>query len=238
MSQYSVADMMVVAIARRLKNNEKVFHGVASPVPMVATMLAKNSYAPKLVYLNIAGGVNTKPKKLEKSTDGPELIEGCASMFTLTDIFDLSARGELDVAFLSGVQIDVKGRLNVSAIGDFNKPKVRLPGGAGSAVLVPTVKKAFIWRTKHNKRTFVEKCDFVTTQGNIEYIFTPLCIFKKDEEGLKLDRIFKNSSLEEIIENTGFEIRYDEIVYEKEPTKEEMDLLDKIDPEKIREIEF
>ncbi|MCG8515773.1 MAG: hypothetical protein MI740_16655 [Halanaerobiales bacterium] len=130
MGQYSTADMMVVAIARRLKNNQKIFHGVASPIPMVSIMLSKKLYAPELVYLNIAGGVNACPTKLPKSTDCSELLGGSASMFTLTDIFDLSARGELDVAFLSGVQIDKKGRLNVSAIGEFNKPKVRLPGGA------------------------------------------------------------------------------------------------------------
>ena len=54
------------------------------------------------------------------------------------EVFDLSMRGGLDVAFLSGVQFDALGHVNASVIGDYHKPKVRLPGGAGSAVLIPT----------------------------------------------------------------------------------------------------
>lgn len=237
---YHVADFMAVAIARRLRNEDKVFHGVASPLPMVAILLAKNLYVKDLTYLNITGGINVLPQKLSKSTDGPELTYQTEGVFDLSDIFDLGARGELDVAFLSGVQIDVKGRLNSSVIGEYDTPKVRLPGGAGSAVLVPNVKRAFIWRTKHDQRSMVETVDFVTTQGNVYKVFTPLCIFGKDEEGLYLDRLLGETSLEEVKKMTGFELRYEESKLQAEPlpTKEEMEMLNQIDPEGIRYIEF
>lgn len=237
---FHVSDMMAVAIARRLKNDDKVFHGVASPLPMVAILLAKNLYVENLTYLNITGGVNVLPEKLSKSTDGPELTYQTEGKFDLSDIFDLGARGELDVAFLSGVQIDGKGRLNSSVIGEYDTPKVKLPGGAGSAVLVPNVKKAFIWRTKHDPRTMVEQVDFVTTQGNVYKVFTPLCIFGKDEEGLYLDKLLGETSLEEVKKMTGFEIRYKKKPVEREPlpTQEEMDMLNTIDPSGIRYIEF
>lgn len=237
---FHVADLMAVAIARRLKNDDKVFHGVASPLPMVAILLAKNLHAENLTYLNITGGVNVLPEKLSKSTDGPELTYRTEGKFDLSDIFDLGARGELDVAFLSGVQVDGKGRLNSSVIGEYDAPKVKLPGGAGSAVLVPNVKKAFIWRTKHDPRTMVEHVDFVTTQGNVYKVFTPLCIFGKDEEGLYLDKLLGETSLEEVKKMTGFEIRYKKNQVESEPlpTQEEMDLLNRIDPSGIRFIEF
>lgn len=237
---YHVADLMAVAIARRLRNEDKVFHGVASPLPMVAILLAKNLYVKDLTYLNITGGVNVLPQKLSKSTDGPELTYQTEGEFDLSDIFDLGARGELDVAFLSGVQIDVKGRLNSSVIGEYDKPKVRLPGGAGSAVLVPNVKRAFIWRSKHDKRSMVEAVDFVTTQGNVYKVFTPLCIFGKDEEGLYLDRLLGETSLEEVEKMTGFQLRYEEhkLLAEPLPTKEELEMLDQIDPDGIRYIEF
>lgn len=238
--QYHVADLMAVAIARRLRNEDKVFHGVASPLPMVSILLAKKLYVSELTYLNITGGVNVLPAKLSKSTDGPELTDQTEGKFDLSDIFDLGARGGLDVAFLSGVQIDGKGRLNSSVIGEYDSPKVKLPGGAGSAVLVPNVKRAFIWRTKHDQRSMVETVDFVTTQGNVYKVFTPLCIFGKDSEGLYLDKLLGATSYEDVKKMTGFEIRLLEDTIESEhlPTKEEMEMLQEVDPEGIRYIEF
>ena len=98
---------------------------------------------------------------------------------TLTDLFDLAARGRLDTAFLSGVQIDGAGRINMSVIGDFARPTVRLPGGAGSAALMPRAKRTILWRTKHDPRVFVERLDFVTAQGNVDRVVTPLCVFRR-----------------------------------------------------------
>ncbi|SET24793.1 glutaconate CoA-transferase subunit B [Natronincola peptidivorans] len=236
--KYEPSDMMTIAIARLLKNDETVFHGVASPVPMVSILLAKELHAPNLIYLNIAGGVDAKPYKLPKSTDAPELLKGTRAIFKLEEIFDLSARGGLDVAFLSGVQIDKLGRVNSSVIGEYHKPKVRLPGGAGSACLIPTTKKAILWRTKHDKKVFVESCDFVTTQGNVHRVVTPLCIFKKDERGLILESIHPYTTLEEVQENTGFPLVYDSISYTPEPTQQELRALENVDPSRIRDIEF
>ncbi len=236
--EYKVSDMMVITIARALKGAKNAFHGVASPVPMTAILLAKRLYDDNLTYLNITGGVNVVPDELSISTDSYNLFKGTKSVFGLTDIFDLAARGGLDVAFLSGVQIDKNARLNNSVIGDYFKPKVRLPGGAGSAVLVPNCKRGFIWRTKHDKKSFVDKVDFVTTQGNVKYVFTPLCVFEKLENELILKSISPLSSLEEIKENTGFEIKYNNLEYIDIPTEEELKALYEIDPNNIRDSEF
>lgn len=234
-----VSDIMTCAMARILKDEETVFHGVSSHMPMAAVMLARSLHAPELVHLNIPGGVNPLAvKDAQYSSAGADLWNGAESIFPLSEVFDLSMRGKLDVAFLSGVQFDVNGNVNASVIGDYNKPKVRLPGGAGSAVLIPTVKKAIIWRTKHDKRTFVEKVDFVTTRGNIYKIITPLCIFKFEAGKLLLESIHPTSSLEEVIENTGFEIDFDNLIYTPEPSEEELRILKRIDPYDLRSKEF
>lgn len=234
-----VSDIMTCAIARMLKDGEKVFHGVSSHLPMVAMMLARSMHAPNLVHLNIPGGVNPKYiNDAHYSSAGADLLNGAEAVFPLAEVFDLAMRGQLDVAFLSGIQFDVNGNVNASVIGDYNKPKVRLPGGAGSAVLIPTVKKAIIWRTKHDKRTFAQKVDFVTTRGNLWKIVTPLCIFKFRDGKLWLDSIHPTSSLEEVIENTGFELNYSEIKYTPAPSEEEMKMLKKIDYNDFRSKEF
>ncbi|KOA18584.1 3-oxoadipate CoA-transferase subunit B [Clostridium homopropionicum DSM 5847] len=230
-----VSDIMTCALSRLLKDGENVFHGVSSHMPMVAIALAKATHGPNIVHLNIPGGVNPKSiKDAEYSSAGQELFKGSEAVLPLSEVFDLSMRGKLDVAFLSGVQFDVSGNVNASVIGDYNKPKVRLPGGAGSAVLIPTAKKAIIWRTKHDKRTFVEKVDFVTTRGNLWKIVTPLCVFEFKNGSLKLDSIHPTSSLEEVIENTEFKVVYDEVKYTPMPSEEELKALKRIDPYDLR----
>ena len=138
------------------------------------------------------------------------------------EVFDLSMRGGLDVAFLSGVQFDSRGHVNASVIGDYRKPKVRLPGGAGSAVLIPTARRAIIWRTKHDKRTFTGKVDFITARGNVSDIVTPLCVFTMHEGELILKSVHPTSSIEEVAANTGFPIRYFSIEQTPPPTSEEL----------------
>lgn len=238
-SNIRVCDVMTCAISRIIKDGDNVFHGVSSHMPMVAMMLARSLHAPNMTHLNIAGGVNPKSvKECSYSSAANELLNGAEAYFPLHEVFDLSMRGKLDVAFLSGVQFDNKGNVNASVIGDYHKPKIRLPGGAGSAVLIPTAKKAIIWRTKHDKRTFVEKCDFVTTRGNVHKIVTPLCVFKYEDGEIWLDSVHPTSYLEEVIENTGFEIKYKELRITPEPTEMELKMLKLIDPKDFRNIEF
>lgn len=239
LNEYRVCDIMVCSMARLINDGNTVFHGVSSHMPMIATLLAKATHAPSAVHLNIPGGVDPKIDKLQKySSAGTALTETSVSDFPLSDIFDLSMRGGLDVAFLSGIQFDNLGNVNASVIGDYKKPKVRMPGGAGSAVLIPTAKRAIIWRTKHDKRTFVKKVDFVTTRGNIDSIITPLCIFKMHQGELILDSIHPHSSIDEVANNTDFDIRYIEVKYTQAPTQFEMEMLNKIDPNDYRNMEF
>ncbi|WP_280770751.1 CoA-transferase subunit beta [Salipaludibacillus daqingensis] len=237
--EWQISDLMTCVIARLLKDRETVFHGVSSHLPMVAMQLAKQLHAPNLVHLNIPGGVNpTSLRETTYSSAGPDLLRSAESSFSLAEVFDLSMRGKLDVAFLGGIQFDVKGNVNASTIGPYKKPKVRLPGGAGSAVLIPTAKKAIIWRTKHDRRTFVEDVDFVTTRGNLWKIVTPLCVFGYRDGRLMLDAIHPNTTVEEVQENTGFKLQYDHIEYTKAPTREEMGVLRRVDPKNVRSLEF
>jgi len=239
MAESMIADMMAVAIARLLRDGERVFHGVASPLPMVATLLAKQLHAPNLVYLNITGSIDPSPESLPFSTVDPRLLKGTRSLVTLTDLFDLAARGELDTVFLSGVQIDAQGRINMSAIGPYERPKVRLPGGAGSACLMPTATRTILWRTKHDPRTFVEQVSFVTAAGRVDRVVTPLCIFQIRDGRLQVEMIFPYSSPEEVRQQTGFPVWADASTpIAPPPTAEELAALHAVDPEGVRWVEF
>ena len=232
-------EMMAVALARLLRPGETVFHGVASPLPMVATLLARRLHAPDLVSLNITGAVDATPESLPVSTVDPALLHGTRSLVTLAELFDLSARGRLDVAFLSGVQIDGAGRINLSAIGDYAHPAVRLPGGAGSAMLMPTARRVILWRTKHDPRTFVERLDFVTAAGNVDRVVTPLGVFVRDDGRLVVEGIHPGVAPAQFRAATGFAVDVGpETPVTPSPTAEELAALRAIDPKGVARSEF
>ncbi len=232
-------DIMAVSLARSLRDGETVFHGVASPLPMVAVLMAQRLHAPNLIYLNITGSTDPSPESLPISTVDPRLLQGTRSMVTLTDLFDLAARGRLDTAFLSGVQIDSRGRINMSVIGDFNHPKVRLPGGAGSAALMPSARRTILWRTRHDRRVFVPKLDFITAQGNVDRVVTPMCVFRRRNGKLAVESIHPGVTPDQLIAATGFAIDADEsTLVTPSPTAEELMTLAEVDPEGVSFSEF
>ncbi len=237
--QREAADRMAVFLARQIRDGETVFHGVASALPMTAILLARKAHAPGLVYLNIPGGVDAHPSSLPAATTGVQLMEHATAAFSLIETFDLSARGGLDLAFLGGAQIDSRGDINLSFIGDPARPKVRLPGGAGSAAILPTAKRTVLWRVVHDPRSFPERCGFVTASGRVDRVVTPLCIFKRIDGWLRVETRHAGVSSEAIRAATGFDPGPCEDAPETpEPAEEELSALEAIDPDGVRFREF
>ncbi len=233
------ADRVAVFLSRFIRDGEVVFHGVASPLPMTAIALAREIHAPNLTYLNIPGGVNPRPSSLPTSTVARQLMEGALSYFSLMEIFDLSARGKLDLAFLGGAQIDARGDVNLSFIGDPSAPKVRLPGGAGSAHILPTARRTVLWRTVHDARSFPERCSYVTASGGVAGVVTPMCVFQKENGRLQVESIHQGVTREALRAATGFDLGdLERAPFTSEPTAAERAALEVVDPECVRLREF
>jgi glutaconate CoA-transferase, subunit B len=127
----------------------------------------------------------------------------------------------------------------MSVIGDFAKPKVRLPGGAGSAAIMPRAKRTLIWRTKHDRRVFVEHLDFVTAAGNVDRVVTPLCVFRRVDGALIVESRHSWASPEQLVEATGFAITVDSSTpVTPELSTNERNLLTRIDPNGVSLTEF
>ncbi len=196
---------IVTNLARFIRPDEVTFSGVNSTPPMLACLLAKRAYDFDFVYLNVAGGVQPTPSKIPISSSDPILAEGSTAIFANEDFYDLCTRGGMDLCFLGAAQVDGRGRTNVSVIGDWHNPKVRLPGGGGGAVMLPTARRAVTWRTEHSTRTMVETLDFVTAAGGMHGVVTPLAVFVKRDDRLALQSWHPGASLAEVRERTGFE---------------------------------
>jgi len=196
---------IVVNLARQIRPGEIAFSGVNSTLPMLACLLAKRAYDFHFTYINVAGGVEPAPRKIPHSSSDPAIVAGSPAIFANEDFYDLCARGGIDLVYLGCAQIDGEGRTNVSAIGSWHDPKVRLPGGGGAAVMMPTAKRVATWRTEHSPRTLVEKLDFVTAAGNLAALVTPLAVFQRRHGRLALESWNPEATPADVVARTGFQ---------------------------------
>lgn len=230
-NQVSAFKYMVVNLARFIRPAEITFSGVNSSFPMLACLLAKRAYDFAFTYINVAGGVNPNPPNVPISSSDPILTTGTASIFGNEDFYDLSSRGGMDLCFLGAAQIDSRGRTNNSAIGSWQKPKVRLPGGGGGAVMLPTAKRSVTWRTEHSHRTLVEELDFVTAAGGMHGLVTPLGVFTLLEGRLTLQSYNPETTVEEVARRTGFSVDSRGVSPTLHPTPRELEALRYLDPD-------
>ena len=221
---------IVTNLARFIRPGEVTFSGVNSTPAMLACLLAKRAYDFDFIYINVAGGVQPSPSKIPISSSDPVLAEGSTSIFANEDFYDLCTRGGMDLCFLGAAQIDGRGRTNVSAIGDWHNPKVRLPGGGGGAVMLPTARRAVTWRTEHSKRTLVEELDFVTAGGGMHGVVTPIAVFVKREGRLALPSWHPEVTFAQVQQRTGFAFDAEGAQPTDPPTTAEVRALRSLDP--------
>ncbi|RTZ41517.1 glutaconate CoA-transferase [Candidimonas sp. SYP-B2681] len=232
---WSPFSYIVTNLARFIRPNEITFSGVNSTMPMLACLMAKNAYDWDFVYINVAGGVDPRPSTIPISSSDPALAEHTASIFDNEDFYDLCCRGRMDLTFLGAAQIDGEGNANNSVIGNWHQPKVRLPGGGGGAVMLPTARRSCTWRTEHSPRTFVEQLHFRTSWGGFHGVVTPIAVFIKKDNRLALQSWHPESSLEEVKARTGFAFEHADAKPTELPTEREIAALAALDPERAFE---
>jgi glutaconate CoA-transferase subunit B len=213
-------ETMIGALARQVRNGEWAACGTLSPLPAAALWLAKLTHAPAAEVF-VAG-----------SNDWP--FDG-----EWREFFDLAQAGRLNLFFLSGAQIDGQGNINLIAIGPYEEPKVRFPGGAGSAILAYMVEQVVLFKTDHAARGLVPRVDILTAPGytptlspwqrpgRVTRLITPKCIFELSPPAApNLASVHPGVTLAEVHELTGFEFRAAEPIPATPPlTAEARDLL-------------
>jgi glutaconate CoA-transferase subunit B len=248
---YSSAELMIINAARLLRDGDVVFVGVGQP--NLVCNLAKRTHAPNLVMIYEAGVIGAEPARLPLSIGDPTLVSGALSVVSMYDVFSLYLqRGNVDVGFLGGAQIDRFGNINATVIGsDYAHPKVRLPGSGGSQEISAWANRCYIM-TPHQKRRFPEKVDFMTSAGFLSgraerekaglrgkgplAVVTDLGILEPDETGeLILTALHPGKTAQEAIDNTGWALKVAASLRTTEPVMEkELKILrEELDPKGI-----
>ena len=245
---YSSAELMIVNAARLLKDGDVVFVGVGQP--NMACNLAKRTHAPNLTMIYEAGVIGAEPAHLPLSIGDPTLVSGALSVVSMYDIFsNYLQRGNVDVGFLGGAQIDRFGNINATLIGsDYAHPKIRLPGSGGAQEIAAWANRCYIM-TPHQKRRFPEKVDFLTSAGYLGGaggrekaglrgkgpigVVTDLGFMQPDETGeLILTALHPGKSAQMAIENTGWALKVAANLQTTQPvTEHELKILrEELDP--------
>lgn len=235
-------EMMTIAAARALKNEDVVFVGIG--MPSAASNLARLTHAPNITLIYESGTLATKPSALPLSIGDGELCETALTTVSVPEMFRYWLQGgRITVGFLGGAQIDRFANLNTTVVGPYDKPKVRLPGGGGAPEIANSCGEIFIIMAQ-GKRSFVDKLDFVTSLGHGEggdhrgrlgvktkgptRLVTDLCIFEPDPNSKEMTvvSIHPGITREKIQENTGWPVRYANNVAETPaPTAKELAVL-------------
>ncbi|MCX7700822.1 MAG: 3-oxoacid CoA-transferase [Gemmataceae bacterium] len=159
---YNAIELMICAAANALEDNKLVVVGTG--IPCAVAMLAQRTHAPNLTIMFEAGGVAPILPTMPISVGDSRTFHRGIMATSMAEIMQFCQRGMVDYTFLGGAQIDAYGNLNSTVIGDYERPKVRLPGSGGACDLA-----SFCWRTlvvtKHDRRRFAKRLDFLTTPG-------------------------------------------------------------------------
>ncbi len=160
----TASEKMAYRAAAELGARDVVFVGIG--LPNLACNLARATHAPDLFMIYESGAVGAIPERLPVSIGDPSLVTDSLQVVSQADIFQcFLQRGLIEVGFLGGAQIDRWGNINTTVIGPYENPKVRLPGSGGACEIAVHARRLLVIM-RMSKRTFVEKCDFVTSPGH------------------------------------------------------------------------
>ena len=220
MAQYNAMELMICTAAGLLEDGSTV--GVGTGAPCAAAMLAQKTCAPHLFVIFEAGGLAPRLPTMPISVGDSRTFHQGLMATSMNDVLELCQRGMVDYTFLGGAQMDAYGNLNSTVIGPHDRPSVRLPGSGGANDFA-----SFCWRTlvmtRHDRRRFVEKLDFLTTPGYLSgpgareaaglpegtgpyKVITDLAIMGYDAESkrMQVESLHPGVALAQVQENTGF----------------------------------
>lgn len=246
---YTPAESMVTAAARQIREGEVVFVGMR--LPLLGFLLAKSTHAPHSIGLYELGILRTTPAPEPILTMGdlPNL-SGAQWLADSLDVMSLLQRGEVDVGFIGGAQVDRFGNLNTSYIGGVEPGKLqtRLPGSGGACDLASLARRHVILMA-HEKRRFVSRVDYLTSpgygdgpgwrqraglpRGGPAAVITTLGVlhFDPDTCEMLLASTHPGVSVEQVMANTGWPLKLaPEVSRTPEPTAEELTILRRFDP--------
>ena len=235
-------EMMTIAASRALKNTDVCFVGIGAP--SAACNVARLTHAPDITLIYESGTIGTAPDVLPLSIGDGELCETAVTTVPVPEMFRYWLQGgRITVGFLGAAQLDRFGNINTTVIGDYDEPKVRLPGGGGAPEIATSSQEIYI-TMKQSRRGMVDKIDFFTSFGHGEggdererlgidtkgptLLITDLAIWKPDPvtKEFTVVSLHPGTTAEQVQETCGWPVKFADTLEETPaPTAEELSTL-------------
>ncbi|QIA22080.1 MULTISPECIES: CoA-transferase subunit beta [unclassified Mesorhizobium] len=238
-SDFTPNEMMTIAASRALSNNDVCFVGIGAP--SAACNVARLTHAPEITLIYESGTIGTAPDVLPLSIGDGELCETALTTVAVPEMFRYWLQGgRISIGFLGAAQLDRFGNINTTVIGDYRKPKVRLPGGGGAPEIATSCGQIFI-TMKQATRGFVEKLDFYTSFGHGDggdhrqrlglktkgptLLITDLAVWKPDPESKEFTAVSMHRGVtrDMVQETCGWKVRFSDRL-EETPSPTELEL--------------
>ena len=246
---WSPSEMLAIAGARELAGRRVCFVGIG--LPNIAVALAQRTVAPDIELVYESGVYGSRPARLPLSIGDPCLVTGATAVMSMVELFQYFLQGGLvDVGFLGAAQLDRYGNINTTVIGDYARPKVRLPGSGGACEIAINAREVFILM-RQSSRSFVERIDFRTSPGNLggqggraaqgwqgrgpSVVVTDLGRYDFDQDSgeMRLVAVHPGVTVDQVLAATGWDLRVaGDLGTTPEPTAEELRLIrEELDPD-------
>ena len=242
MTEFTATEMMTIAAARALGNDDVCFVGIGAP--SAACNVARLTHAPDITLIYESGTIGTAPDVLPLSIGDGELCETAVTTVAVPEMFRYWLQGgRISIGFLGAAQLDRFGNINTTVIGDYHHPKVRLPGGGGAPEIATSCGEIYI-TLKQAKRSMVEKIDFFTSYGHGNghddrqklgittkgptLLITDLAIWKPDPvtKEFTVVSMHKGVTRDMVQETCGWPVKFaDDVAETPEPTELELTTL-------------
>jgi glutaconate CoA-transferase subunit B len=223
---------MIVNAARQLRDGMVCFVGIG--LPSTAANLARRTHAPGVVLVYESGCIGAKPSRLPLSIGDGELADTADAVVSVPEIFAYWLQaGRIDVGFLGAAQLDRRGNINSTVIGEYDAPRTRLPGAGGAPEIAASAGEVIVI-IRQSPRALVGQCDFRTSVGHgdvagdrarlglrgrgPQIVITDLGILRPDDAGeLILTATHPGVSIDDAVAATGWPLRVAADVETTEP---------------------
>lgn len=248
---YTDRELMVSAAAREIDDGDVAFVGMR--LPLIAFQLAVSTHAPNALSVFESGVVRDDPADgfIHTMCDLPNL-DGAVSTTGMIDIMSRLQRGDVDVGFLGGAEIDRYGNLNTTRVRAGGR-EIRLPGSGGACDIACMSDRTVVLMA-HEPRRFVEAVEYNTSPGygpggswreevgvpggGPETLVTTKATFGFDDDGeLYLRALHPGVERADIVDDFPWDLRTSEdatgdpVATTPEPTAEELELVRTFDPD-------
>jgi acyl CoA:acetate/3-ketoacid CoA transferase beta subunit len=244
----SRAEVCAAAIADAFKDDGELFASPMGLLPTLGVRLAKLTSNPDLV---ISDGESLFLAGVPPLGAKADVVEG---WIPFRRVFDVVAHGTRHV-MMGATQIDRHGNQNISAIGDFDRPKRQLLGVRGAPGNTVNNRTSY-WVPKHSPRVFVQHVDVVSGVGparakaagtaasaynDIHRIVTNLAVLDVGGTGdtLRLLSVHPGVTVDEVLDASGCAIEVPgDVPATRVPTTQELVLVREVlDPKGLRDRE-